>query len=136
MRGIRLLLFIAAIAALAQNPTGRITGRITDPTGSVIPAASVRAVDIETNVETPAVTTAEGVFEILNLIPGRYRIIAAHQGFKSYERGPVELRVGDTLTVDMNLEVGDVTQSVTVDADAPLLEAANASVAQVIDRRR
>jgi len=58
------------------------------------------------------------------------------QGFKRYERGPIELRVGDVLTVEIALELGAPTESVTITAEAPLLESATASVGQVIDSRR
>src|SRR5262245_1967785 len=136
MQRIWRILLIPVVTAVAQNPTARITGRVTDPTGAAIPGAAVRATDIETNVDTPAVTTREGVYEILNLIPGQYRLRAGLTGFKSYDRGPLELRVGDTLTVDVGLEIGDVAESVTVREETPLLEAATASIGQVIDHRR
>src|SRR5262245_20073303 len=136
MRGMWWILLIPVVEAPAQSPTGRITGRVTDATGAAIPRAAVRAIDIRTNVETSAVTTGEGVYEILNLIPGRYRLTANLKGFKSYERGPLEVRVGDALAVDIGLEVGEVAERVTVHGEAPLLEATSATISQVVDSRR
>jgi len=127
---------LIAALVLAQNPYGRITGRVTDPQGAVIPGVSVRAVNANTNMATAAVTNSAGSYEIPNLIPGIYRVVAQLEGFKRVERGPLELRVGDTLNIDLMLELGAVSESVTVTAEAPLLESTSASLGQVIDNRR
>jgi len=118
---------LIAALVLAQNPYGRITGRVTDPQGAVIPGVSVRAVNANTNMATAAVTNSAGSYEIPNLIPGIYRVVAQLEGFKRVERGPLELRVGDTLNIDLMLELGAVSESVTVTAEAPLLESTSAS---------
>src|SRR5512140_753099 len=99
----RLLTFVLCLtaAAFAQSPYGRITGRVVDSAAALVPGTSVRVVNIETNVATTTTTNAEGNFEILNLNPGQYKIIAEIQGFKRTERGPVEVRVGDALTIDI-----------------------------------
>jgi hypothetical protein len=115
---------------------GRITGRVTDASGAVIPQASVQSVNIATNVMASTKTNAEGNYDLLNLIPGQYRIIVEIAGFKRYERGPMELRVGDALTITVMLELGTQAESVTVTTEAPLLESASASVGQVMDERR
>ncbi|MEK7407671.1 MAG: carboxypeptidase regulatory-like domain-containing protein [Acidobacteriota bacterium] len=134
-----LRVFIALLASLpllAQNPYGRITGRITDSAGALAPGASVRAVNLDTNVTASAASNEEGNYEVLNLNPGRYQIAVELQGFKRYERGPIELRVGDVLSIDVALELGAIAESVTVTTEAPLLESATASLGQVIDNRR
>ncbi len=125
-----------AVVLLAQNPYGRITGRITDPQGALIPGVSIRAVNADTNAATAAVSNAAGNYEIPNLIPGSYRVVAQLEGFKRVERGPLELRVGDILNIDLQLELGAVSESVTVTAEAPLLESTTASLGQVADNRR
>ena len=131
------LIFALCTAALyAQNPYGRITGRVTDSADAVVPGAAVQAVHVETNVVTSTVSNSEGNFELLNLVPGRYRLIVEHQGFKRYLRGPLEVRVGDVLSIPVTLELGALAESVTVTAEAPLLESASATVSQVIDTRR
>jgi len=128
--------FVVLTTALAQNPYGRITGRVTDSAGALVPGALIRTVHIETNVATAATSNSGGNYELANLAPGHYRITAEVAGFKRYERGPIEVRVGDVLTVEIALELGALTESVTVTAEAPLLESATASVGQVIDNRR
>ncbi|MEK7406899.1 MAG: carboxypeptidase-like regulatory domain-containing protein [Acidobacteriota bacterium] len=129
---------LAALATLclAQNPYGRITGRVLDSAGAVVPGASVRVIHTGTNVATSTVSNAEGNYEAPNLNPGQYRIVVEVQGFKRHERGPVELRVGDVLNVEVTLEVGAISESVTVTAEAPLVESTSASLGQVIDNRR
>src|SRR5262249_2659287 len=75
-------------------------------------------------------------FDLQNLIPGQYRLEARNEGFKHYSQGPLELRVGDNLDVRVMLQLGSQTESVTVAAEAPLLESASATVGQVIDSKR
>ena len=129
-------LIVLAAALPAQNPYGRITGRVTDSAGALVPNAAVRVVNVETNLATETVSNAEGNWEVPNLNPGQYRIEVQLQGFKRHERGPVELRVGDVLNIEIALELGAVSESVTITAEAPLLESATASLGQVVDNRR
>ncbi len=131
-----LLLLLSLSLAYAQDPYGRITGRVTDSAGALVPGATVRVTNIETGVGATVRTNAEGNYEILSLSPGQYKIEAQADGFKHYSRGPIELRVGDVLGLTIPLEVGAMTESVTVTAEAPLLESATASLGQVIDNRR
>jgi len=130
-----ILALAAMLPAPAQNPYGRITGRVTDSAGAVVPNASLRVVRIETTVATSTTSNSEGNFELSNLIPGQYRLTVELAGFKSYERGPLEVRVGDVLNIQVALELGTRTESVTVNTEAPLLESASASVSQVINSR-
>ncbi len=127
---------LATTALFAQDPYGRITGRVVDPGGAVVPGVSIHVKNTETNVETGVDSDSQGNYEARNLVPGQYQVAAETRGFKRYQRGPIEVRVGDVLTIDIGLEVGDVSDSVMVTAEAPLLEAATASLSQVIDRRR
>ena len=135
-RRLPLACFLAAATLLAQNPYGRITGRVVDSSNAVVAGAKLDAVRIETNVVSSTVSNAGGNFELLNLIPGQYRLTVEFPGFKRHERGPLEVRLGDVLSVPIQLEVGVQAESVTVTAEAPLLESASASVNQVINSRR
>src|SRR5882762_7924623 len=125
---------IVATAA-AQEFRGSITGRVTDPGGAVVPGAQVTVTNTATNVSESATTTDAGVSTALYLAPGRYTVLVEKQGFKKLLQ-TVEVRVGDKITLDLPLEIGSVSESVTVSADAPLLEKASATAGQVIDRRR
>ena len=134
--GICTSILLSAVSLHAQLVTGRITGRVTDSSGAVVPGASVKTINIQTNVETSTKSTSEGVFDLLNLIPGQYRVIVEAAGFKRFERGPMEVRVGDALTIPVTLEVGSQAESITVSTQAPLIEAATATTGQVVDEKR
>ena len=127
---------IFALALFAQDPYGRITGRVVDSSGAVVAGAAIQVTNVETNVVSRSATDSSGNYDVRNLLPGRYRLVVELQGFKRYERGPIEVRVGDALTLAVTLEVGALTESVTITAEAPMLEANSATVSQVIDSRR
>ena len=131
-----LLVCLLAATLFAQNPYGRITGRVIDSSAAVVPGAVVRVENMGTNVETTVVSDSQGNYDAQNLIPGQYQVVAERPGFKRYQRGPIDVRVGDVLTIDIGLELGAPTDSVVVTAETPLLEAATANIGQVIDRRR
>jgi hypothetical protein len=125
-----------ALSLPAQMSYGRITGRVTDSSGAVVPQATVQTINVATNVVASTKSNVDGNFDVLNLIPGQYRITVELAGFKRYDRGPMELRVGDALNIPIVLEVGSQAESVTVTTEAPLLESATASVGQLLDERR
>lgn len=131
-------LLLAALAgyAAAQESRGRIVGRVTDPTGASIPGASILAIHEGMNTRTPATSNEAGNYELPFLLPGTYRIEVSLQGFKSYTRRPIEVQVGDVLTLNVQLELGSMTESVDVVAEAPLLNAATATVSATIDHRQ
>ncbi len=122
--------------ALGQDPRGRILGRVRDVSGAVVPGARVTAIHTQTEVNIGAEANELGNYQLLYLNPGYYRIVVEHPGFKRFERPNIEVRVGDAITLDITLEPGQITESITVTAETPLLEASEASVGQLVDRRR
>ena len=124
-----------ALACFGQEYRATIVGSITDPSGAAAANARVTALNTGTGVATPAQANAEGNFMIPFLLPGAYTLRVEHSGFKTLERGPIELSVNDRTRVDLQLEVGQVSEQVTVVAQAPLLEQANADRGQVVDNR-
>ncbi len=130
------LMFVAFWSALAQTPTGEIRGRVEDTSSAVIAAAKVEVMNLETNVVIRTMTNHEGNFLVRNLNPGSFRLTVSHEGFKSYTRQPLQVRVGDVLNLQVPLELGAVSDTVNVTAETPLLETANATVGQVVDTRR
>ncbi len=127
---------ICAPGLLAQTPFGRINGTVTDTAGALIPGATVRVINIETNVFSTLTSNESGAYDAPNLNPGQYRIEVEHSGFKTHKRGPIELHVGDVLDIGAVLEVGAVSESVTITAEAPMLESTNADMGIVVDNRR
>lgn len=122
--------------ASGQDTRGAILGRVTDSSGAVIPGVTIRATNTATNVSVAAQSNTEGNYEIPFLVSGEYRVTAEMPGFKSFRRDGIEVRVGDRVTIPVQMEVGQISEQVTVTADTPLLEAANANLGQVIDQRR
>ncbi len=95
---------IAALFVLplcAQMDNGNITGRVTDPTGASVVGAQITITQTETNFESKATSNEEGIYRALNLRPGPYRITAVAQGFKQLVRESVELRINQTLAVNL-----------------------------------
>lgn len=122
-------------AAAAQDARGRILGLVTDSSGAVVPNAAVTAVHLEMNTRSSTRSNEAGNYELPYLLPGVYRVIVEREGFKRYQREPIEVRVGDVITLNVQLEVGAVSETVNVTAEAPMLESATASIGMVIERR-
>ena len=134
----RLIVFAltAWSCAVAQDTRGSILGRVFDPSGAVIPGVTVRATNMSTNVSSTTRSNEVGNYDIPFLLPGPYRLTAELQGFKSFAREGLEIRIGDRVAVDIGMEMGATGEVITVTGDTPLLETATASVGQVIDQRR
>jgi hypothetical protein len=131
---ILLLTAIAAMPAFSQESRATIGGTITDPQGAVVPGAPIQVKNLDTNVVTNATTTDRGVYQVPALNPGMYTVTVTASGFKSLVRNNVELRVGDHVALDLQLEIGQASESVQVTGEAPMLETASASSGTVIDK--
>jgi hypothetical protein len=131
------LLVVTAGAALwAQDYRGQITGRILDPTGAAIPSATIAVTNVATNSASNTQADEQGNYTALYLPPGQYVVTVEAPGFKKMIRAGIEVRVADQLKLDLTMEVGATQESVTVTAEAALLETTTASAGQVIDTRR
>ena len=137
MRSLFLLAAALSFSALsiAQQTRGNITGRVADSSNAVMPGVTVKATNIATNVVASAETNSEGQFEILYLPPGDYILSVEKTGFKKYVRHGIELRVDDELTFEVQLEPGQVSESVTVTSATTLLQT-SVSQGQVVDNKR
>ena len=134
---ISLFLTVMPPTAMAtQEARGTITGKVVDAQRGLVADASVVISNVAMGTSVTIKTNDEGVFRALYLIPGTYQVVVQSQGFKRYVRDGVVLRTNDTLALDIQLEVGAVDQSVTIVADAPLLETTTASQGTVVDSRR
>lgn len=141
MKRLVTVLFLISImsrssALVAQETRGTVLGRVTDASGAVVPGVTVQATNMATSVVSTTQSNAEGNYEMPFLIPGTYRLNAEQRGFKTFVRDGIEIRIADRLTINIAMEVGAVSDQVTVTAETPLLESATASLGQVIDRRR
>ncbi len=119
-------LLVAAAVAMAQTGGGAtLVGTVKDASGSSVAQASVTVVNTATAFVTNTTTNAEGAYYVPYLIPGDYKVSVKAAGFKEYVREGLTLRSADVPRVDIVLEVGAVTDSVTVSAAATLLNTEN-----------
>jgi hypothetical protein len=121
--------------AFSQQVSGTITGFVTDQTGAAIPAATVTATNVLTGVATVRTTENSGMYLLLNLIPGTYSITVTATGFQTFVRKNVLLSVDSTVTVDAHMQLGQVSQEVTVTGAAPLLQAQKSDVSATLGAR-
>lgn len=123
-------------AASAQSFTGSIVGTVTDPSSAVILGATVVAVEEDTNVRTETVTNTEGIYTFPALSSGPYRLEVEMPGFQRLVRSGIEVQVNDRLRVDLRLQVGEATESVSVSGAAPLVETESGALGSVIENRK
>jgi len=124
-----------AIPARAQIGAGQITGIVRDANGDAVAGARVTATSVETGVPRAAVSTSAGVYTLPSLAPGGYRVDVALSGFKALKQEGVHIETGESVRIDFALEVGRVTESVMVTADAPPLRA-TASLGGVVSEEK
>ncbi|HEY3825729.1 MAG TPA: TonB-dependent receptor [Bryobacteraceae bacterium] len=115
-------LLLISTAAFAQSDRGTITGTVADPAGAVVPNASIEAKNLATGLTYQTASTATGNYTVTELPAGPYEINATVPGFKKYVRQGLVVQAAQTYRVDIALEVGANTESVTVSAEAPLLK--------------
>jgi hypothetical protein len=122
-------------AALAQQDMGYITGLVTDPSGAVLPQATVTVIETQTGIRTVAETTDTGNYTVGPLKIGVYEVAVEKGGFKRAVSHGIQLSAQDRRRVDLVLELGQVTESITTTAEAPLLQTESASVGQTVSER-
>lgn len=115
-------------ALLAQSNRATITGTVTDSTGAVAPGVTVTATNVDTGVPTATVTNGDGIYSIPNLPPGRYSVEFKKDGFETVNEPNIVLESTQVAQLNSKLPVGATTQSVTVNAEAPVLDKETASV--------
>ncbi|MDX1980242.1 MAG: carboxypeptidase-like regulatory domain-containing protein, partial [Bryobacteraceae bacterium] len=127
---------LAATAIFAQDPRGTLIGTITDSTSAVIPNVEVKATNAATGVTVPARTNEQGRFVVPYLPVGLYSVSAEASGFKRFAQDGIQIRVGESTEVRIQLEIGQVTETMEVSAQTPLLDTTTPSLGQVLDERR
>ncbi|MFB3829750.1 MAG: TonB-dependent receptor domain-containing protein [Bryobacteraceae bacterium] len=131
------LLVVALACALAsplaaQEARATLAGRVTDSQGAAVPEATVVVVSDDTGVKHQTQTNMQGNWGVQFLLPGRYRFSVTAAGFKTAHRTGITLQVSDNKLIDVQLEVGVVTESVEVTAEAPLIDTTSATSGTVI----
>src|SRR6516162_5081391 len=122
-------------ACLHAQTFGEITGRVTDPSGAVIPGASVTLTNVNTNAARNAVTAEGGSYTFPSIAPGFYRLRTELPGFKAAVSDAFEVQVQQVVRLDVVLQVGQVSDTVEVAATADLLQAETATVGTVVENK-
>jgi hypothetical protein len=132
-----LVLVFACLTGLAicrADELAAVTGLVTDPNGQSVPGVTVVITNLATNVGSRTVTNDQGIYRVPSLQPGIYRMTLDKDGFKSVVKSGVELHVQDVASINFELQIGSVNETVTVTSGAPLVNTTDASVSTVIDR--
>jgi hypothetical protein len=125
-------IFLLSLATASAQSTAQINGTVADSSGAVLPGVTVVAVQTDTNFRRETVTDAEGAFSLLNLPIGPYRLEASLSGFRTFAQAGIVLQVGSNPVIPVTLQLGQLAETVSVEASAPLVETRNPSIGQVI----
>jgi hypothetical protein len=126
---------LVSLPAVAQSPNGTINGLVLDPSGRVIAEADITIVNDSTGVQYFGKTNAEGIYVVRNLPPGPYRLQVSKIGFKTLIKPDIVLNVQDAVAINFTLPIGAVSETVTVEGGAPLVNTQSAVVSTVVDRQ-
>ncbi len=129
-----LLTLATALSLVAQN--AQLRGLVSDPSGSAVPGAGIVITNTATGVVRESVSNGQGVYRLPLLPPGKYTMQVTKDGFKSIQQREIVLQIDDLVTLDIHLEVGAQSQSVSVVAEMPLLRKDDAQTGLVIDNKR
>ena len=129
-------IWLAATPAAAQQTTGSISGRIVDDQGAAVPGATVTGKNAATGFSRTDVSDGEGIFRLNALPVGTYDITTELQGFSKVENKGIVVNVGQTLDLNFTLKLATVQETITVNADTPLIQTSSSSVGGVVDVNR
>jgi hypothetical protein len=125
VKGLAMVLVIMAVSclvAIAAIDRGNIQGTVADEQNAVIPGAKVVVKNLDTNIEVALTTNNSGVYQASELVPGRYSVRVEARGFSAVEVTNVRVAANSTVTTDVQLKLGTTTQTVSVSAEAPVVE--------------
>ncbi|MBM3782873.1 MAG: TonB-dependent receptor [Acidobacteria bacterium] len=132
----RFALLLLAIPGFAQSPLGTITGTVTDPQSAGVGGAEVVVRNTSTNLTFRGATSGDGTYVIPSIPVGRYELTLAQTGFKSVRRSGLIVEVAQRLRVDVQLEIGQVTESVIVTAEVARVQTEDSSLGTVVEQKR
>lgn len=130
------LFLVSAAGTPAQTSSAQLSGAVVDSTGARLPDVRVVILNSNTRVSRETTTNDAGEYTFASLLPGGYEVSASKNGFTTAREVGITLNVGDVRSVDVTLAVGQASQTVTITADAQLVNTNNSEVAQVIDEKQ
>src|SRR5207302_8273849 len=129
------LLVLVAVQAGAQE-SGQIVGTVHDQTGALVPGVKVAATETGTGLARSALTGTDGEYVLPNLRPTTYIITAEASGFRTFRQTEVELLANQSLTLNVGMEVGAVTETINVSGQTVQVDTSTSTLAEVVDRAR
>src|SRR5207247_6378451 len=129
-------LIMWSVTAIGQLTTGTITGTVADQSGAAVPGATVTLKHTDTGISRTAQTRENGKYEALSLPTGSYEISASLSGFQTVVHTGIGLALGQNAVVNFALQVGEVSQSVTVTGETAQVETTTATVSNLIDEKK
>ena len=140
MSRFRCMTFLIAVAAVApvtaQTSKALISGTVTDASGASVVGAKITITDVSRNQDFTAETNSSGVYRVIELTPGTYRVTAEAVGFRTYVLESLRLSTQQNATVNIKLDIGSVSEQVQVTATGPLLETSNATLSTVVENKK
>ena len=121
---------------LSAQQAGQIVGAVTDDKGAALPGASVKAIEVGTGFGRNTVTNSDGQYVLPALRPAQYEVVVESSGFRTFRRTGLELLANQSLTLNITLEVGVVTETVQVDAAAVQVDTSTSTLKEVVDQAR
>src|SRR5712692_6999410 len=125
-------LLLATTLVLAQSDRGTVTGTVVDQTGALIPAADVVLTNVETGIERRTQTTETGNYTLAQVPAGQYSVAVEKDGFRKFSQSGIRAQVAQVVRVDVTMQVGATTESISVSAEASLLSTENAEQSTVL----
>lgn len=130
-----LFTFLAVLGVVVpgvSTSASTLTGTVSDSSGKVIPAVSIAITNIATNVNSSASTDKAGLYVVPNLVPGVYQVTAQKDGFKSILKKDINLHAEENVEINLTMEVGSLTQSITVESGAPVVQLTSSTLTSTV----
>ncbi len=122
-------------SASAQAVTGTLLGHVTDSSGAGVPGATITATEVETNISRTTTTNEAGTYTFSSMKDGTYNVTAELQGFRKVVRQGVRVDVNTTMRVDLTLELGQMNETVTVNAETPILQTDRTDTGRILESK-
>src|SRR4051812_47323384 len=129
---VRVVMLATGIPLMGQS-TGTISGSVSDPTGALVPAATVTATLVDQQLRRSVTTSGDGFYSLSALPPGRYTVAVEKAGFQRSEEAGIVLTLNQNLRLDVALRVGEAAQTVSVTAETPLVDTRSGTLSGLVD---
>src|SRR4051812_19170567 len=135
--GFRILAMFACLGSLAvAQSTSQLNGSVVDPSGATVAGATIALTDSATGLQRSTTSSASGLYQFLDVPPGKYRLQANAKGFSPFQASEVALAVNTPSTINIKLQLAGVAETVTVADMAPLINRTDASLGNTVEQEQ